>query len=330
MSLFGTRPRKCPSTLRVFVPTRVTHRFTEEILRHPQVEVGGKYVGFIRGTKRFRGLTDRHKAMGELVMVVLDYIDDGPLSERTAVTHRGDSRFQTQEFRKLEARFPELEHLGSWHSHHPNRLRSLSDGDIDGYRDTVNADGHNHDFFFASLGTDSGGFETARHFLFVRGDNNYYELGKENLVVDDGAGVGPAPPTAAVPQLAVPGWTDSVSGQEQLAHDRAVVGQYKGLRHVVGADRIAVTGQLTWDHSIRVHFNLLYPSSVGGTDGLLKVTVEGRLAVEVSLSGDQAGDLEFALKAADQIAGCAVAVNKQALRHDKARPRHASPGGRQP
>ena len=255
--LFGSRPRQC--AVRVVVPFHVVQRFTQEILTHPKVEVGGKYVGLIQGRKRYDTLAERRAGMADLVLQVLDYIDDGPHAERSAGFHRGDAQFQTQEFRQLEARLPEIEHLGSWHSHHPNGLSNLSEGDIRGYRETVNADGHNHDFFFVSLGVDRNGFKTARHFLFVRGDKDFYELSGQNLTIT--ATNVPHPteirqestPSAAsdashredrsIPRhadkedfrtrIAVPGWSDSRAGQERLARDQQLMRSHPALRHVV-------------------------------------------------------------------------------------------------
>ncbi|WP_406006476.1 hypothetical protein OG440_09910 [Streptomyces sp. NBC_00637] len=335
--MFGTARRKCPAALRVFVRPRVTRRFTQEILGHPKVEVGGKYVGFIRGTKRSERLDERHAAMERLELHVVDYIDDGPRADRTPTFHRGDTEFQTQEFRRLEKRYPEIEHLGSWHSHHPNQLRNLSSGDVEGYRDTVNAQGHNHDFFFASLGTDSRGFASARHFLFVRGDRHYYELAAENLIVTEAA-PGPAGGTVAVPDpaargpvpLSVPGWTDSPQGQERLARDRDLMAKYDGLRHVVRSDRIAVTGQVVWAGRVPVTLHVLYPSSAHATDGLLKVTVAGSQTLEVSLSGDRSGDLAFALGAVESIAQCAADLHHRALHRPTGPPARGGRSGPRP
>ncbi|MFD7935591.1 hypothetical protein ACFV4T_13875 [Streptomyces sp. NPDC059755] len=341
--MFGTARKKCPATLRVFVRPRVTHRFTQEILGHPKVEVGGKYVGFIRGTKRSERLDERHEAMGQLELHVVDYIDDGPRADRTPTFHRGDTEFQIQEFRRLEKRYPEIEHLGSWHSHHPNQLRNLSSGDIEGYRDTVNAQGHNHDFFFASLGTDSRGFASARHFLFVRGDRHYYELTGENLIVTEGppdptGSAGSAGGIVAVPDpaaqgpvpLSVPGWTDSPQGQERLARDRDLIAKYSGLRHVVRSDRIAVTGQVVWAGRVPVTVHVLYPSSAHTTDGLLKVTVAGNQTLEVSLTGDRSGDLAFALKAVESIAQCAADIHHRALHRPAGPPARGGQSGPRP
>lgn len=161
----------------VFVPRAVTDQFTAEIVANPRVEVGGKYLGFIRGGPgRYRALGDRRDAISALRFEVTGYLDDGPRAERQGGFHRGDADWQTREFRKLERKYPDLEQLGSWHSHHPNGLRELSGGDVKGYVATVNDVNHNHDFFFVSLGVDLSGFASAKHYLFLRDDPNYYEL----------------------------------------------------------------------------------------------------------------------------------------------------------
>ena len=168
---------------RVIIPLAVAERFTREIRAHPRVEVGGKYVGFVRGAARYETLDERRLALRELTFEVTDYLDDGPEAYRTPSFHRGDARWQTAEFRKLEARQPDIEQLGSWHSHHPNGLAMLSLGDIRGYQETVNHPGHNHDFFFVSLGVDLDGFPTARHYIFIRGSRDYYPLPRTSIEV---------------------------------------------------------------------------------------------------------------------------------------------------
>ncbi len=167
----------------VIIPRRVADRFTAEIQANPRVEVGGKYLGFIRGQGRYRTLEERLNAVSSLIFQVTDYLDDGPKAERAAGFHMGDVDWQVREFRKLERQFPELEPLGSWHSHHPNGMSTLSTGDIHGYMATVNHPDHTHDFFFVSLGVDRSGFATARHYLFIRDDNAFYELTVDNVRV---------------------------------------------------------------------------------------------------------------------------------------------------
>lgn len=170
---------------RIVVAAEVTRRFTCEIVENPRVEVGGKYVGFITGGARHKTLKERHQALRDLVFEVTDYLDDGPGAQRSASFHLGDAEWQTAEFRKLESRHPDIEQLGSWHSHHPNGLRELSRGDIIGYHETVDDPGHNHDYFLVSLGIDLHGFRTARHYLFIREDPRHYEIPGHLIEVGD-------------------------------------------------------------------------------------------------------------------------------------------------
>ena len=208
----------------VIVPRRVADRFTAEIRAHPHIEVGGKYVGFIRGASRYKSLVERKNALSGLVFHVTDYLDDGPNAERTGGFHRGDADWQTQEFRRLEQQNPDLEQLGSWHSHHPNGMGTLSSGDIHGYMATVNDRGHNHDFFFVSLGVDRSGFASARHYLFVREDSVFYELTVDNVRVAKDEPVRPAgnagqqEPAAAQPSNPAPA---SDAAQHGTMHDGA-------------------------------------------------------------------------------------------------------------
>jgi len=160
----------------ILIAPSVADRFTEEIQKNPHIEVGGKYLGFIHGRARYDKLSDRINALGDLTIEIKYHLDDGPKAQRTPTFHRGDAKWQTEVFRKLERKYPDIEQLGSWHSHHPNGLNRLSNGDIRGYGETVNDPGHNHDFFFVSLGVDSRGFSTARHYLFIRGDTRYYTV----------------------------------------------------------------------------------------------------------------------------------------------------------
>ncbi|WP_290054346.1 hypothetical protein [Amycolatopsis solani] len=167
----------------VLVPQDVAEKFDAEIVAHPKIEVGGKWVGFIVGLSKYDRLEERLAGLADLKFVVFDFIEDGPEAKRTATYHIGDRRWQESCFRRLEERYPEIENLGSWHSHHPNRSVDLSDGDIRGYQQTVDSPGHNHDYFFASLAVNISGFSTARHYLFVRGGDRYFELPRDHVHV---------------------------------------------------------------------------------------------------------------------------------------------------
>ena len=62
------------------------------------------------------------------------------------------ANYQTEVFRRLEAKDPSIEHLGNWHTHHVNEYPTLSAGDVATYRRIVNHDLHNLDFFYALAG----------------------------------------------------------------------------------------------------------------------------------------------------------------------------------
>jgi hypothetical protein len=112
--------------------------------------------------------------------VVTDFLPSGPNAVRTAVELQPDGEYQERLFRQLERFDPAVEHLGTWHSHHCNGLQTLSRGDIEGYHRTVNKPAYRLDWFLASLVTrlpgssrDTGWID---HFLFVRGDQEFYNV----------------------------------------------------------------------------------------------------------------------------------------------------------
>lgn len=338
MTVVGARG---PGAPQVIVPVKVAERFTKEINDHPHVEVGGKYVGFIRGVARHDTLEERLRAVPGLTFEVVDYIDDGPAAQRTAGFHRGDPDWQTAEFRRLEAAQPDIEQLGSWHSHHPNGLRELSPGDVHGYQETVDDLGHNHDYFFVSLGVDLKGFVTARHYLFIRGSKKYVELPMAAFKITDG-GPDPVVPREAEPatpgspappdpreqaepeapraaetaepapdpprevprharaqpraetgeHLSVRGWTDSRPGLDALRAEREQLRspEFAHVRLSIGQGRLLARGWLDTKAG-RVSMSLLYPSAIGGDDGLLKLSTLDVPGIDVTLSGPQTRNL---------------------------------------
>ena len=150
---------------RVVINEAVAKMINDEVRDHPHVEVGGKFVGFLRAG-----------ASSRVEIFVTHSLDAGPGAHRTATEHLGDAKYQERQFRQMESIRPDIEHLGSWHSHHPNGYDTLSGGDIRGYFETVNDPGHNHDWFYALLVTDSRGFKSSRHFLFERGRTDFVEI----------------------------------------------------------------------------------------------------------------------------------------------------------
>ncbi|MGI5502350.1 hypothetical protein [Lentzea sp. CA-135723] len=325
MADVGVTGRQAPQ---VIFPVRVAERFTKEINAHPRVEVGGKYVGFIRGVARHGTLEERLRAVPDLTFEVVDYIDDGPAAQRTASFHRGDPDWQTAEFRRLEAAQPDIEQLGSWHSHHPNGLGELSPGDVHGYQDTVDDLGHNHDYFLVSLGVDLKGFVTARHYLFIRGWKTYVELPltalrisgdrsdpvvsretREEAVPRHATAPSeqvPDPPPQEQPRaeprqehhtghLSVPGWTDSPQGLDCLRAEREQLRspEFANVRLSTAQGRLLARGWLSTKAG-RMSMSLLYPSGLKGDDGLLKLITLDIPGIEVTLSGAQTRDLNAA------------------------------------
>ena len=145
------------------------------IAASPNREVGGKLVGLIHG-QLDRTRPDLLGQVAALRLDVIHHLDAGPAATRTATYHRPDGNYQEAVFRAIEAQHPDVRHLGSWHSHHPNGLLRLSQGDIDGYTRDVNSPLHSHDLFLASLTAGSRGLASAQHFLFIRGLNEYFQI----------------------------------------------------------------------------------------------------------------------------------------------------------
>lgn len=159
----------------------------EELLKDPSVEEGGKYVGyFIRPGDPLLATFQIHPRASALAIV--DFLPSGPKATRTAVELLPDGPYQEGLFRTIEQRDGRIEHLGTWHSHHCNGLRTLSPGDVQGYFKTVNKRAYNVDLFLASLvkdmPIDAESSAWIDHFLFVRGDRRYYSVTDRVRLVD--------------------------------------------------------------------------------------------------------------------------------------------------
>jgi hypothetical protein len=197
-------------------------RSSQALIRaNPRIEVGGKYVGYIRAAGEY------------LDLQIVDYIDAGPRAHRSATSHLPDADYQVRTFRAMEAADPEIQHLGSWHSHHPNGYGRLSPGDVDGYVESVNSEDHLPNVFLASLAVDARGLETANHFVFVKGAKDFYSLPHGSVTVVPGlrrfyASSG----TVAAPESTGDGadWRSSEPGQALIARLNAVlVGHFSTL-----------------------------------------------------------------------------------------------------
>src|ERR1035437_663340 len=122
------------------LPLVVLHRDLIDVSRRqieasPRAETGGKFLGYVieLGSKEPKSPYGKQIARNWLqladkrqCLLLVGSISPGPRAESTATSLIPDAEFQTRVFRALEADEPLLEHLGSWHSHHPNGLSEFS------------------------------------------------------------------------------------------------------------------------------------------------------------------------------------------------------------
>jgi hypothetical protein len=153
-----------------------------ELQRYPRSEEGGKYIGYVDLNSKSR-VTDRNYRV-----IITDFLPGGPKAKRTAVEFLPDGEFQEGLFRQAESRDRNVEHLGTWHSHHCNGLDRLSEGDIEGYFKTVSKRAYRPDVFVASLVKhlprhphDIGWID---HFLFIRHEERFYKITGEITIAD--------------------------------------------------------------------------------------------------------------------------------------------------
>lgn len=111
------------------------------------------------------------------VIRVLSYIDSGPRVSSSLGHLMPDANYQTSVFTIASMFDQDIDYGGSWHTHHCNGLRNLSQGDIQTYFEIVNASHYNLDYFFALLVTHLHHSEIQmRYYLFYRGSDQYFEL----------------------------------------------------------------------------------------------------------------------------------------------------------
>ena len=153
----------------------VEERILSSVL-NSDIEEGGKFIGRIEQTG------------SDLLIKVETYIDSGPRVDNSTVHLHPDGEYQEALFRIIEHFDSDIEHLGSWHSHHCNGADELSSGDIRGYFRSVNNPQYNLDFFYVLLVTRVVGRTLkAKHFLFQRGLDKYFELDESNVRIVRGS-----------------------------------------------------------------------------------------------------------------------------------------------
>ena len=161
----------------ISMPSKALEAVFDECDRHDIDETGGRIIGMYKKTGR------------DYQIDVLGVIGPGPNARRTPTSFFQDGEYQERVFRDMERDYPNLEHLGNWHTHHVNGLQTLSGGDRETYRATVNHHNHNTDFFYALLVTRKNHsrhrrYET-KHFLFFRSDDTIHEINESQILIVD-------------------------------------------------------------------------------------------------------------------------------------------------
>lgn len=173
--------------LEVVFDKNVFSYILEELKKYPNAEEGGKYIGYVfePNAPDLKKLPVNPNAR---IIVVTDFLPSGPNAKRNAVEFLPDGPFQEALFQQAEMSDPKVEHVGSWHSHHCNGLRTLSNGDIRGYLRTANKTNYRPDCFIASLvkhvPDDPRHEDWIDHFIFVRGHSDYRQLTNQVKIAD--------------------------------------------------------------------------------------------------------------------------------------------------
>jgi hypothetical protein len=158
----------------------------DECDRYDVDETGGRLIGTY------------HHSRGRYEIQVKGILDSGPKATRSPTSFFQDGDYQESMFRAIEAAHPEIEHLGSWHTHHVNGHPTLSGGDKTTYFKTVNHEKHNTDFFYALLVVSKNRRGNPRyavkHFILRRDDDTIYEIPDADITVVDSPALLPAAP----------------------------------------------------------------------------------------------------------------------------------------
>jgi hypothetical protein len=278
---------------------RVLSYITNELGKNPNVEEGGKYVGYLLPASDSR-LRDYGFDPSAQVMVITDFLPSGPNATRSAVELQPDGEYQERLFRQVEKMDREIEHVGTWHSHHCNGLQTLSSGDLVGYLRTVNRAEYRLDYFLASLVTrlpqgasDQGWID---HYLFVRGDEEYYKINHMIKFIDwrtvfgritgHSIDIGARPvrlpaekDTTSVANLTSDVWYEMAQNRKILADDKRFFterfnGAVTATRRGKSITLIGRTGPVT--------ISMTYPSEPGTSQVTVSVRRDDVVTLEIS------------------------------------------------
>ena len=200
----------------ISMPRKALEAIFDECDRYDVDETGGRIIGMYK------------KKGHDYQIDVLGVIGPGPNARRTPTSFFQDGEYQEHVFRSVEKDYPNLEHLGNWHTHHVNGLQTLSGGDRETYHATVNHHNHNSDFFYALLVTRKNSHRDKRyetkHFFLFRGDDTIHELDESQIHIVDRPpfGNGEAAFTAPVP----PEEQFAPQAHQERVRDQAVLSEF--------------------------------------------------------------------------------------------------------
>jgi proteasome lid subunit RPN8/RPN11 len=161
----------------ISIPQKALEAIFDECDRFPADETGGRVIGTY----------NKHRK--EYQIDVLGVIGPGPNAQRSPTIFFQDGEYQERVFRTVENEYPNVEHLGNWHTHHPNGLQTLSSGDRATYQRVVNHDKHNTDFLYALLVVRKTPNKDRRyeikHYMLFRNDDTVHEIPESQIIVLD-------------------------------------------------------------------------------------------------------------------------------------------------
>lgn len=291
--------QKFPHELEIIFDRSVSSYILEELRKHPAVEDGGKYIGYVckPGDSTLQKFDVNPRAHA---LVITDFLPGGSKAVRTAVEFMPDGEYQEILFRRAEKLDPAIEHLGSWHSHHSNGLQTLSPGDVEGYFRTVNKAHYRPDFFLASLvkhiPNNSESLGWIDHFLFVRGVDEYF-LATDHIRIIEwpstfGAHTGHPPQHRQVVasssvndatnktlrKQATSVWYETEEGRNTLAEDRCFFRQQFGANVIATRrdSKIILTGRTEYNA-----ISVTYPRSPGDKELSISVLQDGTAILQM-------------------------------------------------
>lgn len=212
----------------------------DECDRYDADETGGRIIG-----------TYKQKEAHYDVQV-LGMLGPGPNADRSPTSFFQDGEHQETMFRAIEAKHPDIEHLGNWHTHHVNGYPTLSGGDKTTYFKTVNHHKHNTDFFYALLVVKKNARGNPRydikHFFFRRNDDTVYEIPHSQVQVVDVSALSASESIAAAPKVTAPVRDHSPPNLERVKDQELFSEFYPYLKTLFSKS----TGALYWKGTVEL------------------------------------------------------------------------------